>query len=212
MLIGNNILCTKGFTINPASASAHILSCGVTIVINARNHLLFLRRNVLADATTFIPPKSEALINCQQISLPNLRDFLFQPFPQQQLMLYSHLLDHTSLRILVWNDTKCLIQIPRRHRLGFITEIPFENYFATLVEHDAASTPPMSPLLFYKRNGITIPPADAGLETELSNGIKIYRDSQAVEKIIRLVNEYLSIWKSSGFVQVPPKQWMKVHL
>ena len=58
MLIGNNIFCTEGFTINLASAFAHILSCGVTIVINARNHLQFLRRNVLADATTFILPKS----------------------------------------------------------------------------------------------------------------------------------------------------------
>lgn len=38
MLIGNNVLCIKGFTINFASASAHILSCGVTIVINTKNH------------------------------------------------------------------------------------------------------------------------------------------------------------------------------
>lgn len=39
MLIGNNVFCTEGFTINLANASAHILSCGVTIVISARNHL-----------------------------------------------------------------------------------------------------------------------------------------------------------------------------
>ena len=212
MLIGNNILCTEGFTINLASASAHILSCGVTIVINARNHSQFLRRNVLADATTFIPPKSEAFINFQQIPLPDSRDFLFQLFPQQQLTLYSHLLDHTSSKILVRNDAERSIQIPRRHRLDSITEIPFENCFATSVDHDAASTPPTSPLLFHERNGITIPPADAGLETELPNGIKIYRDRQAVEKITRLVNEYPSIWESSGFVQVPPERWMKVHL
>ena len=65
MLIGNNIFCTEGFTINLASAFAHILSCEVTIVINARNHLQFLRGNVLTDATTFTSPKSEALINFQ---------------------------------------------------------------------------------------------------------------------------------------------------
>ena len=82
MLIGNNIFCTEGFTINFASASTHILSCGVTIIINARNHSQFLRRNVLADTTTFIPPKSEALINFQQIPLPDSCDFLFQPFFQ----------------------------------------------------------------------------------------------------------------------------------
>ena len=70
----------------------------------------------------------------------------------------------------------------------------------------------MSPLLFHERNGITILPADTGLETELPNGIKIYRDRQAIEKITYLVNEYPLIWESSGFVQVPPERWMKVHL
>ena len=80
MLIGNDVLCIKGFTINLASASAHILSCGVTIVINTRNHSQFLKRNVLANTTLFIPPKSEALVNIRQIPLLDSRDFLFQPF------------------------------------------------------------------------------------------------------------------------------------
>ena len=212
MLIGNDVFCTEGFTINLANASAHILSCGVTIVISARNHLQFLRRNVLANTTTFISPKSEALVDVRQTLLPDSRDFLFQPFPQVHLTLYSHLLDHTSSRILVRNDADRSIQIPQSHRLGYITEIPFENCFATSVDHDAASTPPTSPFLFHERNGITIPPADTGLETELPNGIKIYGDSQAVEKITCLINEYPSIWESLGFVQVPPERWMKVDL
>ena len=150
MLIGNNVFCTEGFTINLANASAHIISCGVTIVISARNHLQFLRRNVLANTTTFIPPKSEALVDVRQIPLPDSRDFLFQPFPQVHLTLYSHLLDHTSSRILVRNDADRSIQIPQSHRLGYITEIPFENCFATSMDHDAASTPPTSPLLFHE--------------------------------------------------------------
>ena len=77
ILIRNNVLCTKGFTINLANASAHILSCGVTIVISARNHLQFLKRNVLTNITIFISPKSKALVNVWQISLPDSRDFLF---------------------------------------------------------------------------------------------------------------------------------------
>ena len=211
MLIKNNIFCSEGFTINLANVFAHILSCGMTIVISARNHSQFLRRNVLANTTIFIPPKSEAFIDVRQIPLPDSRDFLFQPFPQEHLTLYSHLLDHTSSRMLVRNDVDRAIQIPRSHRLGYITEIPFENCFATSVDHDATSTPPTSPLLFHERNDITIPPADTGLETELPNHIKIFGDSQAVEKITRLINEYPSIWESSGFVQMPPERWMKVH-
>ena len=80
MLIGNDVLCIEGFTSNLANAFAHILSSEVTIVISARNHLQFLKRNVLANTTTFISPKSEAPVNIWQIPPPNFRDFLFQPF------------------------------------------------------------------------------------------------------------------------------------
>lgn len=125
MLIGNDVLCTEDFTINLANASAHILSYGVIIVISARNHSQFLKRNVLANTATLIPPKSEALVNIRQIPLPDSCEFLFQPFPQEHLTLYSYLLDHTSSRIFVWNETDHLIQISQSHRLGYITEIPF---------------------------------------------------------------------------------------
>ena len=162
----------------------------MTIVVSARSHSQFLKRNVLANATTFVSPKSETLVNFWQILLPDSHDFLFQPFPQQHLTLYSHLLDYTSSRILVWNDAKHSIQIPRHHRLGCVTKIAFKNCFAAFVDYDAASTPPTSPLLFHERNGITIPSAGAVLEIELSKGIKIYGDEQAVEKIICLVNKY----------------------
>lgn len=51
----------------------------------------------------------------------------------------------------------------------------------------------MSILLFREWNSVIILLANVGLETELPNGIKIYRDKQAVEKITHLVNEYPSI-------------------
>ena len=70
----------------------------------------------------------------------------------------------------------------------------------TSMDHDAASTPPTSPFLFHERSGITIPPADTCLEIELPNGIKIYGNRQAVEKITCLTDEYPLIWESSEFV------------
>lgn len=63
MLIENNVFCTKDFVINFANASANILSFGVTIIINARNYLQFLRRKVLANSITFIPSKSKVFVN-----------------------------------------------------------------------------------------------------------------------------------------------------
>lgn len=212
MLIGNDIFCTEGLSINLSSASAHIQSCGVDIIINAKYHAQYLKRRVLANAATFIRPKSEALVPFRQMPLPDSRDFLFHLSPQAHLTLYAHLVDHSTSKVLVRNDADHPVQIPRHHKLGCVTELPYESCFAASVGHEAASSPPISLPLFHERSGITIPPNGTSLETELPNGIKIYGDKDAVEQITRLVNEYPSIWESSGFVQVPPERWMKVHL
>lgn len=66
--------------------------------------------------------------------------------------------------------------------------------------------------LFHERNSIIILPADTNLETKLLNSIKIYGNKKAVEEIMRLVNKYLSIWESLGFVQMPRERWIKIHL
>lgn len=83
MLIVNNVLYTKSFSIDLTNASAQIGSCRVDIVISARYHSDFLKRGVLANTTTFIPPKSEVLILFQQVCLSASQNFLFYPFFQQ---------------------------------------------------------------------------------------------------------------------------------
>lgn len=50
------------------------------------------------------------------------------------------------------------------------------------------------------------------METKLHNGVRVYRDTHAVAQLAQLVDEYSSIWESEGFVQIPPKRWMKVPL
>ncbi len=40
----------------------------------------------------------------------------------------------------------------------------------------------------------------------------IYGDEQAVQKIATLVDEFSTIWDSSGFVDIPPERWMTVLL
>ncbi len=202
MLVGNDVLCTEGFAGNLYNSSALIHSCGVRININARQHSQFLRHRALASASTIIPPHSEVLIVFQRIKLPDSRDFLFSLAPQQHLTLYFHLLDHISNKVLVRNDASHAMKIPLRHRLGCVTELPYESCFATSADIDVASTPPISPTIFHDGNGISIPPA-GDMETELPNSIKIYRDKESVDTITRLVDDYPSIWESSGFVQIP---------
>lgn len=50
------------------------------------------------------------------------------------------------------------------------------------------------------------------METVLDNGVKVYGNAAAVKQIADLVVEYLTIWESKAFVQIPPKRWMTVPL
>ncbi len=192
ILVGNDVLCTEDFAINLYNSSALIHSCGVRININARQHSQFLRHKALANTSTIIPPHSEVLVAFQRIKLPDSRNFLFSPAPQQHLTLYSHLLNHTSNKVLVCNNAGHAIKIPLHYRSGYVTELPYESCFATSADIDMASTPPTSPTIFHDRNGISIPPA-GDMETELPNGIKIYGDKEAVDAITRLMDNYPSI-------------------
>lgn len=50
------------------------------------------------------------------------------------------------------------------------------------------------------------------MKTQLDNSVRVYGDRAAVREIFELVAHNPSIAESEGFVQIPPKCWMKVHL
>lgn len=205
MLVGNDVLCIESFAIKLSTSSTLIHSCSVKININARQYSEFLRHKTLASTSTIMPSRSQALVVFQHIELPNSHDFLFCPFSQQHLTLYSYFLNHTSTKVLVRNNADHAIKIPLHHQLGCVTKLPYKSCFASSADLDVASTPPTSPTIFHDRTGISIP-SSGDLETELSNGIKIYGDREAVNAITRLVDEYPTIWESSGFVQILPER------
>lgn len=180
MLINNEVLCTKEFLINFTNAFVHILEYGVNIEIITKNYSQFLRCNILANPTIFILSKSKTLISFWQMSFLNLYDFLFYFYPQQQLILYFYLFDYMNIKVFDWNNTKRLIQISRHYRFCFITKVLYENCFVISINHWATITPPILPFLFYKQNGIIIPIANIGLETELLNSIKLYADKETI--------------------------------
>lgn len=63
MLIDNDILYIKSFSINLVNTSTYIQSYGVDIIINAKYYAQYIKRKVLANITTFIPLKSKALVS-----------------------------------------------------------------------------------------------------------------------------------------------------
>lgn len=62
ILISNNVFYTKRFSIKLVYTFTHIPSCKINIIKSTRHYFEFLKYRILANATTFIPPKFKAFI------------------------------------------------------------------------------------------------------------------------------------------------------
>lgn len=111
--------------------------------------------------------------------------------------------------MLVRNESHCTILLPRRQRLGTLTEVLYDNCFQVTLDPELAEHPPTAPR---HQAGIKVPAPEPGLETRLANGIRVYGDPLEVQKIADLVDKFPSIWEPSGFVQIPPERWMTIPL
>ena len=214
LLIGNDIMSPEAMIIDFGKKTALIGACEVTIDVNAKQRSQFLARKLLTSQKSVIPPHSEAVIPLVWLPLPDNWDFLFHPTPQANLTLYAHIMDYETSRILVKNASDWPLHVPRRHKLGHLLDMTYNNYFLidTQSAYNAASVPPSSHSFSDLSAGPALPPADASIETVLENGIRVFGDASIVQQISNLVAEYPSIWESRDFVQIPPEQWIRVTL
>lgn len=214
LLVSNDIMSPEAMVIDLGKKTAVMGACGVSIDVNARQRGQFLARKLLTNQDSVIPPRSEAMISLVKLPLPNNRDFLFHPAPQAHLTHYSHIMDYETSKILVKNASDLPLRVPRQHKLGHLLDITYENCFLihTRSAYSAASVPPSSHTFSVLGAEPTLPPADALMETVLENEIRMFGDANVVRQISDLVTEYPSIWRSQGFVQIPPERLMKVPL
>lgn len=161
-----------------------------------------------------VAPCSEAMIPLIPLLLPDNQDFLFYPAIQTNLMLFMHLVDHQISKVLIRNISCQMLYISRRHKLGHLIDIVYENYF--LANIYSAFNIVISPSLLQHLSNYNRSPffllTDSFQETILSNGVKIYKDATAIIQIAELVAEYPIIWESQGFVQICPEKQMIVLL
>ena len=212
MLIRNDIIGPEKISSNIAGQTAFISSCGVRISIDAKQRGHVVRRKVLSASPVVLPPQSEMAVPVNSTSLPDDRDFLFQPVSLPHLTLFAHLVDSSLIAILVRNKTHRHAVLPRKQKIGAFVEILYDNCFQADLTFSAAKQPPSNPPLHESRSGVTVPSANPSQETPLPNGIRVFGDATAVAKISSLVNEFPSIWESSGFVRIPLECWMTVPL
>lgn len=186
----------KRFVINIGNKYALVRSCEVTIPINAKQSGHFLTRKLLASRDTIIPPRSDSMISLVPVPLLDDRDFLFHPTTQANLTLYTHIIDYETSKVLIRNTSDCPLRIPRRYKLGHVVDIAYDKCFLVDTQatfHLAAFPPAALPFLDLGAEP-TLAPRNGLMETQLNNGVRVYRDSAAMKEISKLVVEYPSIW------------------
>ena len=182
LLIGNDIMSSEGFIIDVKKRSALIENCRITVSIDARQRGQFLTRRLLSSQETVVLPCLEAMVSLVYLPLADDRDFLFHPTTQANLTLFTHLINHKTSKVLVRNDSSQTLQIPRRHRLGHIVDIAYENCFLAdaYSVRNAAISPSSLQHLPNLNTSSSFFPNNSSLETILGNGIKVYGNATAV--------------------------------
>lgn len=193
-MIWNDIISPEGISIDVSRKSAYISSCRVRVYIEAKQRGPFIRRKMLADANMVLPPRTEAIVPFVSLDLPDDHDFLFYPSPaSQSLTFFSHLLDHRVQGVLACNDSDQPVRVPRKLRLGVVSEVYFENcYHSGLTSEHAACSPGKSAAARAAGVTVAVPHVDLALETRLSNGIIVYGKPEVVAALSLLTNSHRS--------------------
>lgn len=178
ILIENNILVPKGFIFDLKLGHASVGSCGVKIIVRARQRSQFLRRKLFAETNSVVSLRSEAIVLFYPISLPDNKDFLFYPVAQVNLTIFAHLVDYETTKVLVRNTSDRAFCISRWQRLGHVVNICYDNYFFTQAESvlQAAAFPPKASPFFKYKSSCTPDPTNPSMEMRLDNSVRVYGD------------------------------------
>lgn len=123
MLIRNNVFVPEGFAIDLKDQKTKIHSCKAQIGLVIRSRGFFIKKRVQATKEMRTRPFSEAWIPVN-MSLPDNRDFIFYPTSDvEAVTLYYHVVDASTTKLMIKNDSPCLAQIPNRFKLGTVSEL-----------------------------------------------------------------------------------------
>ena len=129
LLLGLDILKPEGIIVDPSREAMTIQSCNSLIVpiqVHSRDSE-HVRRNVFPLLRTIVPAHTEAKVQVsghkgKEFSLPEDRDFLFEPSTKQRVSVYAHIVDANINFVLVRNDTEEEMTLGRNAKLGTIIE------------------------------------------------------------------------------------------
>lgn len=127
-----------------------------------------------------IPLESEVLVQFVCSSLPDNRDFLFNPTPHSYLTPFLHILNDLIRRVLVRNALHQPVFLSHCQRLGTLTEVSYDNCFQVALSLELTKHPPTIP---NHQSEIRVPTLKPGLKTRLANEIRVYEELLTIQKI-----------------------------
>jgi len=223
MLVKIDILALKTVSLNLQEQVTIIDSCDnvevpltvTTCFINQINQLVYVK------LCTVIPPKSHSKVAISITELSHNWDLLFKSDCQhEEAMIYAHIVNHTLLKVHVWNDTDKPLIISRQTKMSCLVEYKADGCYLATSDDIALASSIRSSQNWMKCClwGMLTAAAyytnmKTSLEHKLENGVTIYGDPATTSQIEAVINDYPQLWQDHGnVVDVPELKWMKIPL
>ena len=231
LLIENDFLDFKDFTIDISNKKTSITSCDVDIDLSIKQREFYVRRNIHAIQTILISSKEEISISAK-FSVFDDRDFLFESTKKVNFTLFHHIVDSYTNEIMIRNDSFNAVKISKNFCLKFVIELTYDDCFQiefseiyrimTVSKRNwikQSKTVATNFILLLSSKTIShqfevqaIFQFENFKKCKLSNEIMIYEDQNSIHVYIKLMNEFLVLWHDEDFINISKKQWMKFFL
>ena len=233
-LIGIDIMKPEGIVLDLKHDIMRIGACQnheVPITVTTRGSRT--NATIYSKKRMNIPPHSNVAVpvtgpSKTRLMLPEDRDLLFEPQTLDTLSAYAHIVDHTLSAVFVRNDTDEPITLPRRQKLGKVSEYDAADCFSVSPEnHDLATKAPKRQPNWIRTSlrrlvagaaafSAAIAPVQSPasvLETVHPTGVTIHGLPEARASIATAVDAFPTLWKDTGnVVNVPEEEWMDIPL
>ena len=230
-LIGIDIMKPEAMIINLSRDVMTIGACNdleVPIVVENRGQrtqaTVYSAKKMTIPAHSNVPVPITGPRKCV-LALPENRDLFFEPHTLDTLSAYAHIVDHDTSAVFVRNDTDRPITLPRKQKLGEISELDdsaTDCYAIDPSNHDLASkTPKRRPNWVksgFRRMVAAAAAFSAAMSPEVSEivhptGVTIHGEPAARASIAATVEAFPSLWQDTGnVVNVPESEFMDIPL
>ena len=159
-LIGVDIMKPEGIIVDLQNDVMRIGSCQnleVPIVVTSKgtriNATIYSSKRIVIPLYTNMAVPIRSAATDRQLDLPQDRDFIFKPQTLDSLSTYTHVIDHTITKVFVRNDSDRTITLPRKQKLGKITDYDGADcYSVAHKNHDLAAKAPKRRSDWIRRN------------------------------------------------------------